>query len=113
MGYWVTDGMTFYLQNVSSGAPSASNTAGVLTAQVTTYAAITASPNPIPVVGNQLGTTTVLWNAPNATAVEVHLGSPGGPLFAAGASTGSQTTGPWVTERASLLSAGCHQRKCD
>jgi hypothetical protein len=95
-GYWVNNGLTFYLQNTSSGPASASNTVGVLTAQVTSGGAITASPNPIPVIANQLGATTITWDAPFATAIEVHLGSPSGPLFAAGGSTGSQTTGPWV-----------------
>jgi hypothetical protein len=93
-GYWVTDGMTFYLQDASNGS---SNTVGTVTAHLATGGALTASPNPIPVGAGQLGTTTLTWDAPFATAVEIHLGSSSGPLFAGGGSTGSATTGPWVT----------------
>jgi hypothetical protein len=47
-----------------------------------TGASLTASPNPIPVMGAADGTTTISWNAPNASYVEIHVGSPTGPLFA-------------------------------
>ncbi|HEX4808881.1 MAG TPA: hypothetical protein VH325_08125 [Bryobacteraceae bacterium] len=97
-GYWVSNGMTFYLQDVSSGAASSSNTVGVVTAQLATGGTLTATPNPISVGPNQLGATTVTWDAPFATAVEVHLGSPSGPLFAGGGTTGSAATGAWVTD---------------
>jgi hypothetical protein len=96
-GYWVTDGMTFYLQDVSNGPASPSNTVGTVTAHLTTGGTLTLSPNPISVAAGEDGTTTITWDAPFATAVEIYLGSPSGPLFAAGSSTGSATTGPWVT----------------
>ena len=42
----------------------------------------TASPNPIPVTGNAIvGQTTISWSAPDAQFVEIHVGSPNGPLF--------------------------------
>ena len=44
------------------------------------------------------GTTTISWNAPNASYVEIHVGSPDGPLFASGGNLGSAQTGPWVTD---------------
>jgi uncharacterized protein (TIGR03437 family) len=97
-GNWVTNGMTFYLQDVSNGPASAANTVGVVTAQLATGGTLTASPNPIPVSAGQLGVTTIQWNAPFATAVEIHLGSPDGTLVTDGGSTGSGTTGPWVTD---------------
>jgi len=59
---------------------------------------ITASPNPIPVQGNNLGQTTISWNAPNASVVEIRIGSPTGQLFAMQGKTGSMMTGTWVQE---------------
>lgn len=97
-GDWVTNGMTFYLQDVSNGPASAANTVGVVTAQFATNGTLTATPNPITVSPGQLGVTTIAWDAPFATAVEIHLGSPGGTLVTGGGSTGSGTTGPWVTD---------------
>ena len=57
-----------------------------------------ASPNPVPVDGSGLGQTTVYWVAPRATKIELHVGSPTGPLFAAGGPAGKATTGQWVHE---------------
>ena len=59
---------------------------------------LTASPNPIPVMGAADGTTTISWSAPNASNVEIHVGDPNGPLFAWSGSQGSAQTGPWVTD---------------
>jgi hypothetical protein len=59
---------------------------------------LTASPNPIPVTGAAYGTTTISWNAPNVASVEIHVGSPNGPLFASGGNHGSQQTGAWVAD---------------
>src|SRR5262245_10639031 len=60
---------------------------------------LTASPNPIPVVGNAvLGKTTISWMAPGVEAVEVRIGSPNGALFVSGSSRGSAQTGLWVPE---------------
>jgi hypothetical protein len=60
---------------------------------------LTASPNPIPVTGGAAyGATTINWNAPNVSHVEVHIGSPSGPLFVSGGSQGSAQTGPWVAD---------------
>ena len=58
---------------------------------------LTASPNPI-VTGAAFGTTTISWNAPNAANIEIHVGSPNGPLFASGGNRGSAQTGPWVAD---------------
>ena len=60
---------------------------------------LTASPNPIQIAGGTiLGQTTISWSAPDAQVVEVHLGSPNGPLFAQGGSRGSAKTGTWVPD---------------
>ena len=47
--------------------------------------------------GAAVGQTTITWNAPGSSSVEVHVGSATGTLFAAGGSTGSAATGDWVT----------------
>ena len=59
---------------------------------------ITASPNPIPVQGGNLGQTTISWNAPNASVVEIRIGGPTGQLFAMQGKSGSMMTGTWVQE---------------
>jgi hypothetical protein len=102
------DGMVFCLQDTTGGKPfTGDNTLAVLVVQVKEQLLISASPNPIPVPpGSTLGATTVQWNVPNtgewfqsaARLVEVHIGSPTGPIFAAGGNTGSATTGEWVTD---------------
>ncbi len=62
-------------------------------------ASFTASPNPIPVASNAVvGMTTLSWNVPSATYVEVHVGAPDGPLFAESYNVGSASTGVWVTD---------------
>ena len=59
---------------------------------------LTAVPNPITVRGTSVGSTTISWIAPDAQAIEIHIGSSSGPLFAAGGDRGSAQTGPWVSE---------------
>ena len=61
-------------------------------------ASLTASPNPIPVTGAADGTTTISWSAPSASYIEIHVGSPNGPLFTYDGNYGSANTGPWVTD---------------
>jgi hypothetical protein len=63
-------------------------------------ASIAATPNPIVVPnGNGIyGRTTLVWNIALANqTLEVHVGSATGPLFARSGSTGTATTGLWVT----------------
>ena len=97
-GEWVTDGMTFYLQDVSGGKPlTSANTLWTVVVHLQQQLAVfTANPNPIPTP--PVGTTTLNWNAPTATTVEIHVGSPTGTLFAGGGSAGSAATGDWVTD---------------
>jgi hypothetical protein len=97
-GEWVTDGMTFYLQDVTGNkALTSSGTIGTVVVHLQQQQAVfTASPNPIPT--GSVGATTLNWSAPTATTVEIHIGSPTGPLFAEGGSTGSAATGDWVSD---------------
>ncbi len=59
---------------------------------------LTASPNPIAVTANAPASTTISWNAPDVQAVEIHIGSPAGPLFVTGGNRGSAQTGAWVAD---------------
>jgi hypothetical protein len=61
-------------------------------------ASLSASPNPIPITGGALGTTTIRWTAPNVQTIEVRVGNPSGALLTYGGNKGSVTTGAWVTD---------------
>ncbi len=100
---WITDGTVFFLQDVSSNQPLTA--LSTIAAQTIHFSAspsgvsLQASPNPILVLsGAGLGTTTLFWNAPGVSLVELHVGSPAGPLFAQGASQGSAIATGWVRE---------------
>ena len=60
---------------------------------------LTASPNPVPVTaGTRYGSTTLTWNAPDAGVIEIHVGSPNGPLFTQQGNSGTAQTGTWVAD---------------
>jgi hypothetical protein len=61
-------------------------------------ASLTASPNPIPVKAGMDGITTITWNAPSASIIQVRVGSPGGALFTDNFNAGSMATAAWVTD---------------
>jgi len=63
---------------------------------------ISASPNPVPHASSGFPMTTITWNAPAATAIEIHVGSPTGSLFVSGDNAGSAPTGAWVMEGLTL-----------
>jgi cytochrome c551/c552 len=64
---------------------------------------LTANPNPIPVkAGAFVGQTTLSWNAPDAQLIEIHIGSPSGPLFTEQGNRGSIQTGVWVSDGATF-----------
>lgn len=98
-GNWITDGSTFYLEDVSNGkTPSTVNTLASIVMRLGTPQSITsftASEVDLP-PGLSAGPSTLTWNAPASTAVEVHIGSATGALFTAGGPSGSATTGLWV-----------------
>ena len=94
-GKWVTNGMTFYLQDVSNGkALTSGTTAATLTI---TFPSNSFDANPGSFASGLYGRTTLSWSAPDSAAVEIHVGSPGGVLFAAGPSNGTASTGDWAT----------------
>src|SRR5208283_1671674 len=91
-GDWVGNGMEFVLVDGSTHATLAITTVtlGASGAAPT----ISANPNPIAAAPGQ---TTISWNAPGSSSVEVHIGSATGTLFAAGGSSGAAMTGDWVS----------------
>ena len=93
-GNWVNRRYAVYLVDGVTRATLAGTTVAVHSPGET--AAITALP--IPVHSALLsGRTTVSWNAPGSTAVEVHVGSAAGPIFASGGPVGAAETGDWVS----------------
>jgi len=105
-GNWIRDGMRFYLQDVSNGRPlTVAHTLATAIATVdantpgkpgATFGA-TAGLVPDP-LNTGLGTTTLFWNAPAASKVEVRVNSPDGALLAQAGPVGSQSTGNQVTD---------------
>jgi len=89
-------------QNTTEPNSSAnSQTAPVLPANVNKNATITADPNPIKVCdGSGLGITKLSYSAKGPSFVEVHVGSPGGPLLAQTGPDATATTGKWVANGA-------------
>ncbi len=115
-GAWITDGLTLYLQDATNGnSKSPQSTLGTLTFHLqgtsTGGPSTLTLPNPVPLApGSAYGQATLNWNAPGVSAVEVHVGSPTGPTFGAGGSTGSQATGAWVVNNMTfyLVNAATH-----
>ena len=105
VGSWVVNGTHFYLQDVSNGHPL--TTDYTLAAAVATVdsslegkaAFIGATPGVIADPNNSgTGLALIYWDAPSTSTVEIHLGSPNGPLFASGASSGTAETGQWIAD---------------
>ena len=60
---------------------------------------ITASPSMVLVSDRfPYGVTTLSWTSVGAETVEVHVGTPDGPLFSRTGPSGSATTGKWVAD---------------
>jgi glucose/arabinose dehydrogenase len=100
-GHWVTDGMTFYLQNVSNGLPlTAANTLATVRMRAVSPAPVgflSANPNPFTPAANGLGQTTLTWTSAGTNRVELHVNAPDGKRVAAsGSGTFSFSTGQWV-----------------
>ena len=61
-------------------------------------ASIAADPNPIQVSESELGETTLSYTFLEDEPVEIHVGSPHGPLLARPEKSGKTETGKWVTD---------------
>ncbi|MGA7413324.1 MAG: hypothetical protein WBW33_22810 [Bryobacteraceae bacterium] len=105
-GPWVTNGMRFYLQDVSGGNPlTYQHTLATAVATVipsfpgTPGVVFGATPGIAPDPTNTgASTASLYWNAPGTANVEVHVGTADGPLFAAAGGNGFYMTGDWVTD---------------
>jgi len=100
-GPWVSNGMTFYLQDVSNGLPlTTANTLATVrmrAVSATPIGSIIADPNPFTPNAQGLGQTTLTWTSAGTNEVEVHVNSPNGNRIArTGAGTFSTNTGQWV-----------------
>jgi hypothetical protein len=98
---WVTDGMVFYLQDVSYDQPlTYASTIATQTVHLSASAStpyIQLSPNPILInPGETYGSTNVSWNAPSSTRVEIHVNSPDGPELTEGPPQGNAFAPGWV-----------------
>jgi glucose/arabinose dehydrogenase len=96
---WVSNGMTFYLQNISNGRPlTPANTLATVTMTGSPpRGSISANPNPFIPDPQGLGQTTLTWSSVGTTRVEVHVNAPNGNIFtSSGAGTFSANTGHWV-----------------
>ena len=103
-GNWVSDGMPFYLVQPRTGVVIATTNVAVITANADGSASLKASPSFLTLVpGESLGTTTLVWSAPNSPATELLVGTPNGTLLANGGSTGIATTGDWVSNNLSFF----------
>jgi peptidoglycan/xylan/chitin deacetylase (PgdA/CDA1 family) len=64
---------------------------------ISRYLSISANPNPINISkSSQAGSTTISWEVPSNTEVEIHIDAPDGPLFCKARGSGSAITGRWV-----------------
>jgi len=85
--------------NGALGFSGSSGLVNVRIGEVAEGVTFTASPNPVVVDGGSKGTTTLSWNAPGYSQLEILVGSPAGtPMSGALLSSGSLPTGDWVSD---------------
>lgn len=102
-GLWVTNGMTFYLQDVTGGNPlTPQYTLDSLIVDLQPQVTFSASPNPVSASflqnNQQVGSTTLSWNAPYSTNVRIRINDPSGTILGTGGTSGSMTASAVVTE---------------
>src|SRR5271157_4619180 len=91
-GEWVTNGMTFYLQDVSTSTPG--STLATFTAHSASTAGLPPNTNLLASMNNG---QQLFYNVTGPTLLEVHLFIPSGPLLARiGPGQGMVKTGPWI-----------------
>jgi hypothetical protein len=85
--------------HLTTTAPPSGYFGGFATGTTDSVAFLNATPNPAPPVGSLgLVPVTLTWGAPGVSQVEIHVGSPDGPLFVSGGAPGTATTGAWVSD---------------
>jgi hypothetical protein len=99
-GNWVTNGMQFFLVDLTTNSAIASLTVHVSASGIPpppVEATFTANPNPI-VSSTGVGVTTLTWNAPGYSNLVIYVNSPTGTAMTGSLpSSGSAQTGNWVT----------------
>jgi hypothetical protein len=97
-GQWVSDGMTFYLQDVTDGKPlTAANTLDTITVRVIPAKTIFFSASPLYIApGQHSGTVVLTWNAPNVKRVQIWVN--GKPMTGDLSPAGSVFSGNWVRQ---------------
>jgi hypothetical protein len=104
---WVSEGLTFYLQDTSNGVPG--TTVDTIVAHLVPQQDIgdssdengffVAWPNPIPMSSSgTTGQTTLSYCVPGAKALEIRVDSPSGPLLVKSGSSGTAQTANWVVD---------------
>lgn len=106
-GDWVSDGMTFYLVDVTNGPASAANVLATAVVHVDVDGGSTVNPgnlsfflDPDPILvspGQSVGTTTVHWNTGGLSSAQIRVGSPTGGILGEVSATGTAQTGLWVS----------------
>ena len=98
---WGAPGQAFRTSltgHLTTTAPPSGYFGGFATGTNDSEAFLNASPNPAsPLDSTGLVQATLTWGAPGASQVEIRVGSPDGALLSGGGTTGTATTGPWVT----------------
>lgn len=105
-GTWITDGMRFFLQDVSGGNPLTYQytvATGVATVNPSSPGkpGVIFGPTPGIVLDSKdtgLATAGLYWNAPGTALVQVRVNSPDGPLFAETGGYGFGDMTGWVTD---------------
>jgi hypothetical protein len=113
-GQWATDGMTFYLQDVSNHQPrTLVNTLATVTVHKSAVMLTSTPPFFLAANGESLGYLTINWDVPGATKTEVHIGSPTGPLFSYAPRESSWAiTGDWVRDGMTFVLCDVSKSAC-
>lgn len=81
-----------------SGQPGSESGSGTTRLEIEKPDIFWADPKVIQSCDDDLGQTTLHWNVTGISTVEVHVGTPDGPLFAMSGPVGSADTGRWVRD---------------
>ena len=85
--------------HLTAAAPPSGYFGGYATGTDDSVPFLSATPDPAPPANSAgLVQVTLAWGAPGASQVEIHLAAPDGTLMTGGGSSGSATTGVWVSD---------------
>jgi hypothetical protein len=84
--------------HLTTTAPPSGYFGGYAVASDASGAFLSVTPNPsVATNSNGYAQVTVSWGAPGLSPIEVHIGTPDGVLLTSGGSSGTVTTGAWVS----------------